>query len=209
MNIHVEHRYYGDGLWQYRIYLPFEITEQRVKEILKDTGESNSIFGVGVENNPCSAATKVMLLCNRYYEDDWVFSDMFADCEEALVARLNKRLGTTPKIGGAIMSKKAYDKLTATSLSVRDANFGKTYRLGLFNGLHAGYFIPEKIIRHGPATIVFWNDGTKTVVKRRIGTRSDIYAAVAQAITKKIFGTRHFHKIVDKAVKEGEKGDNK
>lgn len=60
----------------------------------------------------------------------------------------------------------------------------------------------EKIIVNGPATIVFWNDGTKTVVKRSDALEAglfDIHAAVAQALAKKIYGsTSHFHKIVDK-----------
>lgn len=48
---------------------------------------------------------------------------------------------------------------------------------------------PKKIMRNGPATIVFWEDGTKTVVKKMPGDKDDIYAAFCAAFTKKHFGS--------------------
>ena len=64
----------------------------------------------------------------------------------------------------------------------------------------------EKIISNGPATIVFWNDGTKTVVKCDIYDEDDLYDAVANAIAKKVFGsTSKFHRIVDKKCRTSEK----
>lgn len=65
----------------------------------------------------------------------------------------------------------------------------------------------EKIITNGPATIVFWNDRTKTIVKRDIDDEDDLYDAVANALAKKIFGsTSKFHKIIDKKSGTNEKG---
>ena len=59
----------------------------------------------------------------------------------------------------------------------------------------------KKIISNGPATIVFWNDGTKTVVKCDIHDEDDLYDAVANALAKKVFGsTSKFHRIIDKKV---------
>lgn len=59
----------------------------------------------------------------------------------------------------------------------------------------------EKIITNGPATIVFWNDGTKTVVKCDIHDKDDLYDAVANALAKKVFGsTSKFHRIIDKNI---------
>lgn len=59
----------------------------------------------------------------------------------------------------------------------------------------------EKIITNGPATIVFWNDGTKTVVKCDIHDEDDLYDAVANALAKKVFGsTSKFHRIIDKNI---------
>lgn len=47
----------------------------------------------------------------------------------------------------------------------------------------------KKIIRNGPATIVFWDDGTKTIVKRANGTKDDIYMAFCSAFAKKMLGS--------------------
>ena len=48
---------------------------------------------------------------------------------------------------------------------------------------------PIKIIKQGPATIVFWRDGTKTVVKRAEGEPDDDYAAFTAAVAKKVYGS--------------------
>lgn len=55
---------------------------------------------------------------------------------------------------------------------------------------------PKKIMRNGPATIVFWEDGTKTVVKKMPGDKDDIYAAFCAAFTKKYFGSNEKVKAV-------------
>lgn len=46
----------------------------------------------------------------------------------------------------------------------------------------------EKVIFNNPATIVFWADGTKTVVKRQKGDRYDKEKGLAMAIAKKLYG---------------------
>lgn len=48
---------------------------------------------------------------------------------------------------------------------------------------------PIKIIVNGPATIVFWEDGTKTVVKCAKGETWDIYNAFTAALAIKVFGS--------------------
>ena len=50
-------------------------------------------------------------------------------------------------------------------------------------------FTPMRILRHGPATIVFWADGTKTVVKRADEEPDNEYAAFTAALAIKIFGS--------------------
>lgn len=65
----------------------------------------------------------------------------------------------------------------------------------------------KRIIFNGPATIVFWEDGTKTVVKIseddiRDG-KFDIYTGVSYAIAKKLFGTNSaFKREVDRKITE-------
>ena len=67
----------------------------------------------------------------------------------------------------------------------------------------------ERVIFNNPATIVFWNDGTKTVVKC---DENDIFSeemGLAMACTKKLFGNNfsYFGKF-DKALKKA-KGKEK
>lgn len=47
----------------------------------------------------------------------------------------------------------------------------------------------ERVVFSGPATIVFWDDGTKTVVKAMKGEKIEHYAGFAAACMKKLFGS--------------------
>lgn len=49
---------------------------------------------------------------------------------------------------------------------------------------------PKKVIFNGPATIVIWQDGTKTIVKKSEDDTDDREKAVMYAILKKEFGSR-------------------
>ena len=55
--------------------------------------------------------------------------------------------------------------------------------------LYISAFTPMRILRHGPATIVFWCDGTKTVVKRAPDEPDNEYTAFCAALARKIFGS--------------------
>ena len=57
----------------------------------------------------------------------------------------------------------------------------------------------DRIIQNGNATIVMWKDTTKTVVKKAADEEYNLYAAVAQAVLKKLIGsTSRAHKIIKK-----------
>lgn len=47
----------------------------------------------------------------------------------------------------------------------------------------------DRIIFNEPATIVFWADGTKTVVKCMEGELFDRYAGFCAALAKRVFGS--------------------
>ena len=65
------------------------------------------------------------------------------------------------------------------------------------------YLTPKKIIQNGPAFIVLWKDGTKTVIKRKPNDNDDPYAAFGQALMKKIFGsTSAAHRTVIKVYED-------
>lgn len=59
------------------------------------------------------------------------------------------------------------------------------------------WFEVQRILRNGPATIVFWGDGTKTVVKRPEGKEDDIYEAFTAALGIKMYKTNsHLKKFI-------------
>jgi len=49
---------------------------------------------------------------------------------------------------------------------------------------------PKKVIFHDPATIVFWNDGTKTVVKCQPGDEYSKEMGLALCFSKKMLGNK-------------------
>ena len=52
-----------------------------------------------------------------------------------------------------------------------------------------GALTPTKIIFSGTKTIVFWPDGTKTMLSRMEGQEQDEYYAFCAAVVKKMFGS--------------------
>ena len=58
----------------------------------------------------------------------------------------------------------------------------------------------DYIIYNDPATIVFWSDGTKTVVKCAPGQKFNKYFGFCAAVTKRIFGT---NSLVNRIVESG------
>lgn len=68
------------------------------------------------------------------------------------------------------------------------------------------YAKPYRIIFNYPATVVFWDDGSKTVVKCAADTDSDLYNAFCAALAKKIFGSNsHLKRIIENAYDGGVK----
>lgn len=64
---------------------------------------------------------------------------------------------------------------------------------------------PKNVIFNDPATIVFWHDGTKTVVKA-IDEPFDLEKGLAMAIAKKYLGNKHeYYNVFKKYLKKYEK----
>ena len=58
---------------------------------------------------------------------------------------------------------------------------------------------PKRIMKSDRATIVFLEDGTKTVVKRSADTEDDPYSAFTAALAKKVYGsTNAVKKIIER-----------
>ena len=103
--------------------------------------------------------------------------------------------GDTP-----ISSKISYSKISSCCT---DASISSRIISNMINKLptmNPRYF-PKKIIYNNPATIVFWKDGTKTVVKKAPNEKFNTYHAFCAALAKKIFGN---NSRVNAVVKSGE-----
>ena len=69
--------------------------------------------------------------------------------------------------------------------------------------------LPVKILKSGNATIVFWNDGEKTIVKRAEDEPDNEYAAFTAALAKKIYGSNNaIKKIIKTKTEVQEKNKN-
>lgn len=68
----------------------------------------------------------------------------------------------------------------------------------------------KNVIFNNPATIVFWNDGTKTVVKAQEGEEYIYEVGLAMAIAKKYFGNKgSYYNNISKWVEKQRKQDEK
>lgn len=76
----------------------------------------------------------------------------------------------------------------------------------MFKPSYEGEFTPNQILQSGDRTIVFWKDGTKTIVKRAADEEFNTYAAFTAALAIKIFGSNtHLKKVIDGKLKVQEK----
>lgn len=67
---------------------------------------------------------------------------------------------------------------------------------------------PKRVIFNPPATVVFWKDGTKTVVKSMEGDQFNPYYGFVCALAKKVYGSNSAVKsIVSKYMPEFNKGE--
>ena len=85
-----------------------------------------------------------------------------------------------------------FSNRTLAHVDLRDCTFTTYtdyYSMYGINALKTNY-IPEikNVIFNDPATIVFWEDGTKTVVKCQDGDEFDPEKGLAMAIVKKAYG---------------------
>ena len=71
----------------------------------------------------------------------------------------------------------------------------------VFPKIHTNPHI-EKVIFNKPATIVFWSDNTKTVVKCEDGDVWNEEKGLAMAVCKKMLGLKEFYKQYNKATSE-------
>ena len=60
-------------------------------------------------------------------------------------------------------------------------------------------YIPKRILQSGDRVIVFWGDGSKTIVKRSTETPNNIYSAFTAALAIKVYGNNsQVNRIIDR-----------
>lgn len=74
------------------------------------------------------------------------------------------------------------------TFELKDVQMSETFLASVF-GIRFVRPKIKRIIYHNPATIVFWEDGTKTVVKCMEGQQYEKYAGFCAALAKKIYGS--------------------
>lgn len=111
---------------------------------------------------------------------------------------------------GSAMSFSCDDQEAAYALIRRIHNLAnkKTKDLTISSNSLYNTFEIKDILVNGPATIVFWTDGSKTVVKCGPDDSYDIEKAVAMCFMKKALGSRSMHKIFDLAKDRKTEYDN-
>lgn len=73
-----------------------------------------------------------------------------------------------------------------------------------------GRLLITNVIFQDPATIVFWSDGTKTVVRAQFDEEYDPEKGLAMVITKKCLGNEgNYYNTIKKLLKEGDYGVEK
>ena len=105
---------------------------------------------------------------------------------------------------------KYYERKTEMNiLPCNNTNDLPTYNDKLFNQVQNLLFtkfhlnrnsIPEikELVFNDPATIIFWEDGTKTIVKTQNGEPFDKEKGFCMAVVKKLFGNKgNYYNIVD------------
>ena len=95
---------------------------------------------------------------------------------------------TVCAIGDLVSMSKNYDFMrNTTTLTIEfDQREFKMTNSPALTG-HNGMVFPERIVHNGPALIVFWEDGTKTVVKCH-DEDFDAEKGLAMALARKMWG---------------------
>jgi hypothetical protein len=120
-----------------------------------------------------------------------------------------------PELDGVFMVDKCEGKRVLVAGEILYDGLEVTYNVRL-RGTGKGAIIAKcmpdgwnkikKVIFNDPATIVFWQDGTKTVVKCTDGEPYDLEKGLMAAITKKAFGNLgNYYNQIKKWLPENEK----
>ena len=156
--------------------------------------------------------------CNRMCSGDTDWDE--EECLEAYNSILDRSHHKEP-LGVYLDSddvKRLYDRISRWGNDMRKRNIPISSEMkkilnsiyGRNDDMRKGYIykypeknhsmVPDRIIFNPPATIVFWKDGTKTVVKCAEGEKFDPYTGFCYAFTERFLGSiSHIKKLCRKS----------
>lgn len=114
------------------------------------------------------------LAIEKHYENGGVLLDTCEDCTIYLTT----------------FNEAGLESIHIESIDKAILNSYKSF-LNYHYGSRSNSLQPKKIIFNGPATIVIWNDGTKTVVKQSKFDDYDYEKGFAMCVVKKVFGDQY------------------
>lgn len=144
-----------------------------------------------------------------YYDDETAYIDPDKISNHFDLFMTKERNNNMPTFSDLTVNPYTF---TISSSDLRNINFNgslekeTTKEPEKKSEIKAPHYVPsgykvKRIIYNDPATIVFWNDGTKTVVKRGENEKFNKYTAFCAALAKKMYGN---NSRVNKIVNEGE-----
>lgn len=149
-----------------------------------------------------------------YYDDETAYVDPDKISNHFDLFMTKERNNNMPPFSNLTVNPYTF---TISSSDLRNINFSgslekeTTKESEKKSEAKAPHYVPyaykvKRIIYNDPATIVFWNDGTKTVVKRGENEKFNKYTAFCAALAKKMYGNNsQVNKIVNSGLDETEK----
>lgn len=175
------------------------VVVQRGPGISKDTYSVKVMYA----GHPCSTTSGGMYL---YSVHGIYHYTMLKKCTKEIAQFLHETLGYT--ITSNIFDYYARKDLIATTsflykeLANDKVSYVDHYKDSKNRGRRASV-TPQKVIFNPPATIVFWEDGSKTVVKCGENDIFDPEKGLAMAISKKVLGNDgHYYETFKKSLRD-------
>ena len=160
--------------------------KEALYEMLFDYCKSNKLDYHGCFDAPSGATEYYIGEPGDYYTVKWDECDNIYDAFMTIINNINRYKAprsfyiSTARSGGKSMLQKIFDYYCNDIDITRD--------VWTRMNPHLGSIKIKDVIFNDPATIVFWTDGTKTVVKAQDGEPYDPEKGFAMAVTKKHFG---------------------
>ena len=160
----VRHFKYNNYEWRIGVNVVRRINNLKVRHPLPIESGPNSILGIEAIQSYAFEPNEIRLDTKPQY--------YYFDTDDSFKHAITDAFVTMPRQSGRTTSLKILEE------TMNKINFNRLHDISIKN-----------VIFNDPATIVFWNDGTKTVVKAE-NEEFDSEKGLAMAISKKVLGNK-------------------